>query len=201
VRQSDTALIGHATGAFGSTGSVFAGQATERTAVDLRDRLLDLAARRPGVDRAGCRLDGNAVIGGASRVELGSLPETIGVGSSDGTPRSIAFTGKLRILHSVQAADAGRVRNPMQCRGQVEGGAARAIGSALYEELRIDAAGRVENLAAGGYRRRWATEHAKEGWQILSGRRRWYQHPISTRFQMVVPCPFANPCYAVNKVG
>ena len=53
--------------------------------------------------------------------------------SSDGTPRSIAFnvqgfrvavqpdTGELRILHSVQAADAGRVINPMQCRGQVEG--------------------------------------------------------------------------------
>ena len=54
-------------------------------------------------------------------------------------------TGEIRILRSVQAADAGRVVNPMQCRGQVEGGAAQAIGAALHEELRIDAAGRVEN--------------------------------------------------------
>ncbi|HEY0185203.1 MAG TPA: molybdopterin cofactor-binding domain-containing protein, partial [Rhodopila sp.] len=86
-----------------------------------------------------------------------------GIGSSDGTPRSVAFnvhgfrvavqpgTGEIRILQSVQAADAGRVINPMQCRGQVEGGAAQAIGAALYEDLRIDASGRVENPAFRGY--------------------------------------------------
>ncbi len=56
VRQSDTALLGHDTGAFGSTGSVVAGQATERAALALRDRLLELAAVRLGVDRAACRL-------------------------------------------------------------------------------------------------------------------------------------------------
>jgi len=78
-----------------------------------------------------------------------------GVGSFDGTPRSIAFnvhgfrvavhrvTGVIRILQSVQAADAGHVVNPMQCRGQVEGGVAQAIGAALYEHLDVDDAGRV----------------------------------------------------------
>jgi CO/xanthine dehydrogenase Mo-binding subunit len=48
-------------------------------------------------------------------------------------------------LKSVQAADAGVVANPMQCRGQVEGGVAQALGAALYEEMVIDAAGRVAN--------------------------------------------------------
>jgi CO/xanthine dehydrogenase Mo-binding subunit len=163
IRQSDTALIGHDTGAYGSTGTVVAGQATERAALDLRSQLLDVAAQRQGVDRADCRLSSDAVIAGGSRIELGAFPGVTGNGCSDGSPRSVAFnvhgfrvavqpgTGQVRILHSVQAADAGRVLNPMQCRGQVEGGAAQAIGSALYEEIRIDNEGRVENPAFRGY--------------------------------------------------
>ncbi len=140
-----------------------AGQATERAAVALRDQLLGLAAARTGTDRADCRLSGDVVIAGGRRVEIASLQHAAGFGSSDGTPRSVAFnvhgfrvavqpeSGEIRILHSVQAADAGRVINPMQCRGQVEGGAAQAIGSALYEDLRIDATGRIENPAFRGY--------------------------------------------------
>jgi CO/xanthine dehydrogenase Mo-binding subunit len=78
-------------------------------------------------------------------------------GNSQGTPRSVAFnvqgfriavnkgTGQIRILKSVQAADAGRVANPMQCRGQIEGGVAQSLGATLYEEMVIDDAGRVVN--------------------------------------------------------
>jgi CO/xanthine dehydrogenase Mo-binding subunit/aerobic-type carbon monoxide dehydrogenase small subunit (CoxS/CutS family) len=163
IRQSDTALIGHDTGAFGSTGSVVAGQATERAAMDLRNRMLELAAARLKVDEAECRLSGDAVVARGSRIAIVSLTGLEGVGSSDGTPRSVAFnvhgfrvavqpeTGEIRILRSIQGADAGQVINPMQCRGQVEGGAAQAIGSALYEDLRIDAAGRVVNASFRNY--------------------------------------------------
>jgi CO/xanthine dehydrogenase Mo-binding subunit len=169
VRRSDTALVGHDTGAFGSTGTMVAGQATERAAAALRERLLDVAAARMGVDRAACRLRGDSVEAGTARLGLGELRAAAagmdleGTGSSAGTPRSVAFnvhglrvavqpeTGEIRVLRSVQAADAGRVANPMQCRGQVEGGVAQAIGAALYEELRIDAAGRVENPAFRHY--------------------------------------------------
>ena len=31
------------------------------------------------------------------------------------------ITGDIRILHSVHAADIGRLINPMQCRGQIDG--------------------------------------------------------------------------------
>jgi putative selenate reductase molybdopterin-binding subunit len=163
VRQSDTALIGHDTGAFGSTGSVVAGKATERAAEHLRDQLLDLAALHLGVDRGICRLTGHSVRAGTQSVPIALLSTATGTGSSDGSPRSVAFnvhgfrvavqpgTGEIRILHSVQAADAGRVINPMQCRGQVEGGAGQAIGAALYEDIRIDANGRVENPVFRGY--------------------------------------------------
>jgi putative selenate reductase molybdopterin-binding subunit len=79
----------------------------------------------------------------------------VGRGRHDGTPRSVAFnvqafrvavnieTGQVEILQSVQAADAGVVMNPQQCRGQVEGGVAQAIGSSLYEEMHIGADGTV----------------------------------------------------------
>ena len=43
----------------------------------------------------------------------------------------------------MHAADAGTVMNPQQCLGQVEGGVAQAIGSALYEEIMLDGAGGV----------------------------------------------------------
>jgi putative selenate reductase molybdopterin-binding subunit len=166
IRQSDTALIGHDTGAFGSTGSVVAGKATERAAEHLRDQLLDLAAARMGVDRAVCILVGDAVLAAGSSANVASIvagTALTGTGGSDGSPRSVAFnvhgfrvavqpgTGEIRILHSVQAADAGRIINPMQCRGQVEGGVGQALGAALYEDLRIDAAGRVENPSFRGY--------------------------------------------------
>jgi CO/xanthine dehydrogenase Mo-binding subunit len=35
------------------------------------------------------------------------------------------------------------VVNPRQCRGQIEGGIAQALGAALYEEVRLDDGGRV----------------------------------------------------------
>ena len=54
-------------------------------------------------------------------------------------------TGEIKILKSVHAADAGRVANPMQCRGQVEGGVAQSLGATLYEEMVIDDDGRVIN--------------------------------------------------------
>ena len=44
-----------------------------------------------------------------------------------------------------QYVNAGRVANPMQCRGQVEGGVAQSLGAALYEEMVIDEGGRVVN--------------------------------------------------------
>jgi len=85
-------------------------------------------------------------------------------GSHDGTPRSVAFnvhgfevavdraSGEVRLLRSVQAADAGVVLNPEQLRGQVEGGTAQAIGTALYEEMMLDDEGRVLTTAFRNYR-------------------------------------------------
>ncbi len=47
-------------------------------------------------------------------------------------------TGEVRILKFVNAFDMGQPINPKMCEGQMEGGAAMGIGSALYEELVVD---------------------------------------------------------------
>jgi putative selenate reductase molybdopterin-binding subunit len=171
IRQSDTDLVAHDSGAFGSTGTVVAGAATRAAAAALADAILKFAAARSGTDRMACRLAGDRVAVGLqhiSLVELAAASAAVGApleakGHSAGTPRSIAFNvqgfevavhrryGEIRILRSVHAADAGVVINPMQCRGQIEGGIAQAIGSALYERLIIDEEGRVSNPTFRGY--------------------------------------------------
>ncbi|MGW4675123.1 molybdopterin-dependent oxidoreductase [Streptomyces sp. NPDC004324] len=172
VRQSDTDVVRHDTGAFASTGTVVAGKATLRAARALADQLLDFAAARLRVPRGECGLAEEAVThpgGLLSLKELYAAARSVGVtlgadGHFGGTPRSVAFnaqwfrlavdpgTGEIRILRSVHAADAGKVMNPMQCRGQVEGGVAQALGATLFENVRVDAHGAVETAAFRRYR-------------------------------------------------
>ncbi|WP_134765327.1 molybdopterin cofactor-binding domain-containing protein [Nocardioides sp. 1609] len=121
LRGSDTALVGHDTGAYGSAGSVVAGRAVAAACRALRERL--------------------------DTITPPLVAPVTASGEHHGTPRSVAFnvhgvrvavdpgTGELRVLRSVHAADAGVAINPEQLRGQVEGGVAQAIGSALYEEV------------------------------------------------------------------
>jgi putative selenate reductase molybdopterin-binding subunit len=126
---ADTDLVDHDTGAYGSTGTVIAGSATLLAADRLR-ALLDAPSRQPGVLHSSeARTDGRL-----RSVAFNAQGFRVAV-----SPR----TGEIRILFSVQAADAGTVINPMQCRAQVEGGVAQALGAALFEEVEIDAAGRV----------------------------------------------------------
>ena len=171
VSQSDTDNGGHDTGAFGSTGTVVAGRATQLACLALRDQILDFAAEYGGGARAAWSLVDGAVAGPGKRVGLSELAlaacakgrRLSGEGRSDGTPRSVAFnvqgfriavskrTGAIKILRSVHAADAGHVINPMQCRGQIEGGVAQSLGAALYEEMLIDDTGRVVNPTLRNY--------------------------------------------------
>lgn len=168
--QSDTALTEHDTGAFGSAGTVVAGKATFAAASDLALSLRGVAAELSDTEITKCMLvpegvlcDGRllthhevlakARLDGRHRAE----------GRWGGTPRSVAFnvhgfrvavdsrTGEIRILQSVQAADAGVVVNPRQCRGQIEGGIAQALGATLFEEILIDESGKVETDVLRSY--------------------------------------------------
>jgi CO/xanthine dehydrogenase Mo-binding subunit/aerobic-type carbon monoxide dehydrogenase small subunit (CoxS/CutS family) len=140
VVQSDTEVVAHDTGTYGSTGVVVAGAAAQQAA----RRLQELRARRG---------QGGDLDGGPLSAE----------GHADGLTRSVTFnvqgfrvavdpdTGEVRILHSVHAADAGTVMNPRQCRGQIEGGVVQALGAALYEEVGIDGDGTVTTAKLRDY--------------------------------------------------
>jgi CO/xanthine dehydrogenase Mo-binding subunit len=94
----------------------------------------------------------------------GQKVQLVGVGHWGGSPRSVAFnsqwfriavdpdTGEIRILRSVQGADAGQVMNPLQCRGQVEGGVAQALGATLFERVLVGEGGAVTTAAFRRYR-------------------------------------------------
>jgi putative selenate reductase molybdopterin-binding subunit len=141
VLSSDTDSSGHDSGAYGSTGTVVAGTATLRAARALAEMIAAMGLR--GNDENGKPLEAE--------------------GYCDGRARSATFcaqgfrvavnveTGEITILQSVQAVDAGTVINPVQLRGQVEGGVAQALGAALFEEVRLDDGGRVTTRALREY--------------------------------------------------
>ncbi|MEO8319589.1 MAG: molybdopterin-dependent oxidoreductase [Bradyrhizobium sp.] len=165
LRQSDTAHGGHDTGAYGSAGTFVAGRATQAAAEALADQMKVFAASLLGENADACSLENHATVCAGRRTPfalLAASAQALGKaltasGTSAGSPRSVAFnvqgfrvavnksTGEIRILKSVHAADAGKVANPMQCRGQVEGGVAQSLGATLYEEMVIDDNGRVIN--------------------------------------------------------
>jgi putative selenate reductase molybdopterin-binding subunit len=171
VKQSDTDHVSHDTGAYGSTGTVVAGAATRAAAANLAGLILEFAASLAGANRIDGAIEEDGVVFAGRAVSLAEIAAAASerdvalsaTGRSGGTPRSVAFNvqgfevavhrryGELRILRSVHAADAGTVINPMQCRGQIEGGVAQAIGAALYENLTFDADGKVENPTFRGY--------------------------------------------------
>src|SRR3984893_12119278 len=171
IINADTDLTPYDTGTFASTGTVVAGQAVALTATALRDNILDFASRHTGVAAAACRLDDGAAICDKKRV---GLPDLHIAGTEAGhrfeakckaylSPRSVAFavqgirlavhrmTGEIRILHSVHAADIGRLINPMQCRGQIEGAIGMALGWALTENMVYDG-GTMVNPTLRNYR-------------------------------------------------
>jgi CO/xanthine dehydrogenase Mo-binding subunit/aerobic-type carbon monoxide dehydrogenase small subunit (CoxS/CutS family) len=141
ILSSDTDRSGHDTGAYGSTGIVVAGTATRRAAEALAEAVAAREAAGGGPDRKLLEAEGYC----------------------DGMSRSIAAvvqgfrvavdppTGDVRILQSVQAVDAGTVLNPVQLRGQVEGGVVQALGAAQFEEVRISGDGVVTTRALREY--------------------------------------------------
>jgi putative selenate reductase molybdopterin-binding subunit len=167
----DTDVTPYDTGTFASTGISVATLAVQRAAEALRDNLLDLAGQVTGVRVAQCQLEDGRVRCGDQTLALRQLYEAAPLRDKlhvarkvYGTPRSTAFlahgfriavqrvTGEIRILQSVQACDAGTIINPLQARGQVEGGIAQGIGTTLFERMVLDSSGAVVNPTFRNYR-------------------------------------------------
>jgi putative selenate reductase molybdopterin-binding subunit len=155
IVNADTDCTPYDTGTFASTGTVCGGKAAQLTAEAMRDDILDFASRHTGIARAQCRLDNDAVICGNRRIALREL-HAAGAKVNHRfdvarraylSPRSIGFnvqgvrlavhriTGEVRVLHSVHAADIGKLINPMQSHGQIDGAVAMGYGWALVENM------------------------------------------------------------------
>jgi CO/xanthine dehydrogenase Mo-binding subunit len=168
---ADTDRTPYDTGTFASTGTSVATLGVQRAAEALRDNLLEVANQVTGVPVAQCRLGDGHVCCGEQTLSLRQLHEAAPLPDKlhaarkvYGSPRSTAFlahgfriavhrvTGEIRILQSVQAFDAGKIINPMQARGQVEGGIAQGIGTTLFERMVFDDSGAVVNPTFRNYR-------------------------------------------------
>jgi CO/xanthine dehydrogenase Mo-binding subunit/aerobic-type carbon monoxide dehydrogenase small subunit (CoxS/CutS family) len=167
----DTDRTPYDTGTFASTGTSVATLAVQRAAEALRESLLEVASQVSGVPVEQCRLEDGSVRCGDQSLSLQQLHDAAPLRDKlhvarkvYGSPRSTGFlahgfriavhrvTGEIRILQSVQAYDAGTIINPMQARGQVEGGIAQGIGTTLFERMVIDSSGSIVNPTFRNYR-------------------------------------------------
>ncbi|MFG1421414.1 molybdopterin-dependent oxidoreductase [Roseixanthobacter liquoris] len=172
IINADTDKAPFDTGTFASTGTVVAGQAVTLTATALRQNILSYVARITGTAPGDWVLEAGAVVNGNTRI---ALPELHATGTAAGhrfqakrkaylAPRTVAFnvqgirlavhriTGDIEILQSVHAADIGRLINPMQCRGQINGSITMGLGWALTEHMDYDEGGHMKNAALRNYR-------------------------------------------------
>ncbi len=169
--NADTDRTPFDTGTFASTGTVVAGQAVGLAAAALKQNILKFAGQHTGTDAAAWTLADGRVSSGNQHLSLDELFEA---GRAAGhrfqamrkaylSPRSVAFnvqgirlavnrvTGNVQILRSVHAADIGRLINPLQCRGQIDGAVAMGLGWALTENMVHSPGGRVVNAAFRNY--------------------------------------------------
>ncbi len=168
---ADTDQTPYDTGTFASTGTSVATLAVNKAAEALRESLLDVAGALMNAPAAACRLEDDHVQCENRSITLKELHagsmfrDKLHVSRrAYASPRSTAFlvqgfriavhciTGEIRILQSVQACDAGTILNPMQARGQVEGGIAQGIGTTLFERMVLDNHGAVINSTLRNYR-------------------------------------------------
>jgi aerobic carbon-monoxide dehydrogenase large subunit len=170
VIGGDTLGIGQGVGTFASRAAVVGGTAVALAARELRAKAVQLAAQALGVEEDEVQQHGKAFAERAHperRIELGRVASvaamaTAAHGVAPGLeathffqPPDIAYssgahvalatidpeTMQVRLLGYWVSHDSGRLINPTIVEGQIQGAVALGIGSALFEEIRYDAAG------------------------------------------------------------
>jgi putative selenate reductase molybdopterin-binding subunit len=173
VYASDTDLTPFDVGAYASSTTYISGRAVQQAALQVRSELLSVASGllgEPAVDlRAGFAHAASgakvAIRAVATEAMYGhGKKQIIGSASvlSDDSPPPFAATfaevevdmetGAVQVLHLVEAVDLGTAINPDMAEGQVHGGATQALGYALCEEMRFDAAGVMLNASFRDYK-------------------------------------------------
>lgn len=164
-------------GTLASRSAVVAGNACAAAAGDLASQLRRLAAARlgcaPGEIRLadgwaaaagkGVRLSqlaaehGDVTAGGGRVIECSADYDGPAGGTFSNSCHAAVVgvdpaTGQVRLSRYVVVEDCGRVINPLIVEGQIQGGVAQGIGSALYEELCYDEDGQLLTTTFMDYR-------------------------------------------------
>jgi CO/xanthine dehydrogenase Mo-binding subunit len=160
-----------------ATSGIFTmGQAVQRAARDARDQMRSMAASILGVKASELSLKNGRIVSPKEQLAFAEVlrgGEIAGKGScqfarNDQIPLGYPtpfwevglgaaevevdeMTGEVKILKFRSIADVGRIINPLQCRGQEEGGVIFGIGQTLLEEL-VYEDGRLINPNLAGYR-------------------------------------------------
>ncbi|HDN04616.1 MAG TPA: 2Fe-2S iron-sulfur cluster binding domain-containing protein [Chloroflexi bacterium] len=176
VYSSDTDFTPFDKGAYASSTTYISGEAVRKTAIAVRDQILDHAARMfdfPDQEELTLEYqsvkapDGRAL--SFSEIALSSLHQLdqhqIIASASHTSPLSPPPTaaqfaeitvdtegGKIKVDRLLMVVDCGRVINPATAAGQVEGGMAQALGFALEEEMLFDENGHPLNPNLKEYR-------------------------------------------------
>ncbi|MBM3487242.1 MAG: xanthine dehydrogenase family protein [Alphaproteobacteria bacterium] len=188
VRYGDSALSPFGMGTFASRSIVMAGGATSNVCKILKEKIKTVGAHLMQCDPAEVSLEGGMVIGPTAQVSLaeigrtaylrmdalppGTEPMIDATATYEPTLSSGVFsyathaavvavdptTGAVDLLDYAVVEDCGTIVNPMIVDGQIVGGVAQGIGTALFEEIPYDAHGQPQATTFADYLMPGATE-------------------------------------------
>jgi carbon-monoxide dehydrogenase large subunit len=171
LRYGDTATTPFGFGTFASRSIVFAGGAVAKSCRLLLEKVQRIGAHLLQTNAASTRVENGAIHGGAGSVSFAEIayaanvrqellpsgmdplldvtatyePTETGGVFSYGTHAAVVAvepdSGSVEILDYVVAEDCGTLINPMIVDGQIIGGIAQGIGTALFEEIPYDEQG------------------------------------------------------------
>jgi carbon-monoxide dehydrogenase large subunit len=181
VRHGDTGTSPQGFGTFASRSIVFSGGAVAKSCRQVVDKARRIGAHLLQTDFESTRLEAGAIHGPSGHVSLAEIaraanirPEMLPQGLEPMLEATTAYeppdsggvfsygvhavvlaadpdTGVVEILQYAVAEDCGTMINPMIVDGQIIGGVAQGIGTALYEEVPYDDAGQPLATTFGDY--------------------------------------------------
>jgi CO/xanthine dehydrogenase Mo-binding subunit len=165
VYSSDTDLTPFDVGAYASSTTYVSGNAVYKTALKMKEMLLDEAAKRLNANRKEVRFDGTKFVYKDHELTLKDLANRLYysdnqkqliatesyVGHKSPPPFMAGFaditvdtqTGEIEINNYTSVVDCGTPLNTMLARGQVEGGIVQGIGMAMFEEVKYSKKGKM----------------------------------------------------------
>ncbi|KGJ49548.1 aldehyde oxidase [Clostridium sp. NCR] len=158
VISADTDVVPYDPGSYASSTTYVTGMAVVKASNILRDKIIDIGAKRLGIDKEYTEFDGEYVYSEHNRISVFDIVVDFTVGpekeqlvgyASHGSevspPPFIAGfvetemdlgTGKYEVIDYVAVVDCGTVINKNLAKIQVEGGIVQGIGMAMFEEVR-----------------------------------------------------------------